>query len=125
MALGTAGGYSGCDGTEPQRTFPRQPGTARGDGRATVLASDEPPGRTVAGIRGGAEPGTGLPLQNTPPCRGHDRPGVGGQLHGLGQAPAAQGGGQNPYATQTAKASAHFCCSRPRSPARKQTSAGT
>ena len=64
----------------------------------------------VAGRRRGAAFRFKLPIHGY---------GTGGQLHGLGQAPAAQGSRQNAHAAQPAKFAAQFCDYRYRRRARQ------
>ena len=112
------------DGAESQRPFQCQPGAAGRDGRTTLLAGAGPLGRTIAGVCGGTSPGCRVSLQDAHPCGGHHGDGTGGQLHGLGQAPATQGRGQNAYAAQPAESAAQLCDHRHRRRARQQAGAG-
>ncbi len=103
-----------------------QPEAVARDGRETFLADPGSFDSTDAGLCGGKTAGAGLPLQDAHPCdRQHDD-GTGGQLPRLGQAPTAQGGGQDPHALEPAESAAQFrhrappCRPRPQAGARTE-----
>src|SRR5208337_1436592 len=107
--FGTTIDHSRGSAAQPQRAVPCQPGASGGDGGKAVLVGFGASQDTVAGIRGWSTAWPGLSLQDADPRnRQHDH-GVGRQLYGLGQTPAAQGGGQVASAAQPAKPAAGLC----------------
>src|SRR5712671_5146051 len=89
--------------------FPMPIGSATRSWLRSSLADFGALGETLSGLLLWPAAAVCLPLQANDPPGGFDHAAIGGQLHGLGQASATQGGGQVSSAAQSAKFSASLC----------------